>query len=91
MPTYDYRCDTCGPFAVMRRVADRDAARACAKCGSLAQRLLGLPALSLIPSTMRAERQVNERAVYTHQHGLGCGCGSSTQPSAGSAGLHGKG
>lgn len=92
MPSYDYRCDTCGPFVVMRRVAERDAACACARCGAIAKRVLSLPALSLMPSSAHAERQVSERAVYTHQHGTGCGCGSSMQSSAGSAGglLQGK-
>jgi putative FmdB family regulatory protein len=82
MPSYAYRCETCGPFVVMRRVAERDAVCACPKCEVIAQRMLDMPALSLMPSTARAERRVNERAVYTHQHGVGCGCGSGTQSSA---------
>ncbi len=82
MPIYAYRCETCGPFVVMRRVADRDAACACPKCKAIAQRMLAMPALAFMSSTARAERQVNERAVYTHQHGAGCGCGSGTQSSA---------
>jgi len=44
--------------------------------------MLTMPALALLPSTARAEHQVNERAVYTHQHGAGCGCGAATQSSA---------
>src|SRR5579864_9567764 len=82
MPTYAYRCETCGPFVVVRRVADRDAACACPRCKTIAQRMLTMPALALLPSTARAEHQVNERAVYTHQHGAGCGCGAATQSSA---------
>ena len=86
MPSYAYRCETCGPFVVMRRVADRDAACACPNCSAVAQRMLGMPALSLISSsTGGAERQLNQRAVYTHQHGAGCGCGSGTRSSGGSA------
>jgi len=81
MPTYAYRCETCGPFVVVRRVADRDAACACPRCKTIAQRMLTMPALALLPSTARAEHQVNERAVYTHQHGAGCGCGAATQSS----------
>jgi putative FmdB family regulatory protein len=82
MPTYAYRCATCGPFIVMRRIADRDAACPCPKCEAIAQRMLDMPALSLMPSTPRAERQVNERAVYSHQCGAGCGCGPGTQSGA---------
>jgi putative FmdB family regulatory protein len=86
MPFYDYRCDTCGPFVVMCRVAERDAACACSRCGAIAKRMPSRPALSLMPSDARAERRVSERALYTHQCGTGCGCGSSIQLSAGSAG-----
>jgi putative FmdB family regulatory protein len=86
MPTYDYRCEACGPFAVMRPVADRDSTCACSKCGAVAQRMLSMPALSLIPSSGGgAERQLNQRAVYTHQHGAGCGCGPRTTSNAESA------
>jgi putative FmdB family regulatory protein len=79
MPIYAYRCETCGPFVAMRRVANRDAACACPKCMAIAQRTLAMPALAFMSSTGRAERQVNERAVYTHQHGAGCGCGSTNK------------
>ncbi|WP_408513375.1 FmdB family zinc ribbon protein [Paraburkholderia sediminicola] len=84
MPTYDYRCDTCGPFAAIRRVAERDTACACPACAAPAQRMLSLPALSLMPTAARAGHQLNERSAhapqrsgeYTHRHGPGCGCGS---------------
>ncbi|WP_409077096.1 FmdB family zinc ribbon protein [Paraburkholderia sp. FT54] len=82
MPTYPYRCETCGTFSVMRPVAERDAACTCPTCSAIAQRMLAMPALAFMSSTGGAERQVNERAVYTHQHGAGCGCGSSVQSGA---------
>ena len=82
MPIYPYRCETCGTCSVMRRVAERDATCACPTCSAIAQRMLAMPALAFMSSTVSAERQVNERAVYTHQHGAGCGCGSGAQSSA---------
>jgi putative FmdB family regulatory protein len=81
MPLYPYRCETCGTFTVMRRVAERDEACACPTCSAIAQRMLAMPALAFMSSTVRAERQVSERAVYTHQHGAGCGCGSGARSS----------
>ena len=36
MPTYDYRCDDCGDFAVMRPMARRDEAARCPGCGASA-------------------------------------------------------
>jgi putative FmdB family regulatory protein len=79
MPTYDYRCEACGPFALMRRIADRDADCACSKCGAIAQRTLSVPGLLSMPSTARAGHQVNERADSGHQHGSGCGCGAPSR------------
>ncbi len=84
MPTYDFRCETCGVFSAVRRIADRDADCACPQCGTLAGRTLSMPSLSLMAGSTRASHQVNERAAnapkrsseYRHVHGPGCGCGS---------------
>ena len=84
MPTYDYRCDHCGAFAAIRRVAERDTVCACPTCGGEAQRTLSLPVLSLMQATTRTAHAVNERAAhapqrsgeYKHRHGPGCGCGA---------------
>ncbi|HTI16629.1 MAG TPA: zinc ribbon domain-containing protein [Trinickia sp.] len=83
MPIYDFRCGTCGPFTVMRRIAEYNTACACPNCGAAAQRMLSAPALSFIPSTSRSERQIDARAVRAsqHHHGPGCGCGPSTHSS----------
>ncbi|WP_408147368.1 FmdB family zinc ribbon protein [Paraburkholderia strydomiana] len=83
MPIYPYRCETCGAFSVMRAVAERDATCTCPTCSAIAQRMLAMPALAFMSSAGSAERQINERAVYTHQHGAGCGCGSGAQSSTG--------
>ena len=40
MPTYDYACPRCGAFAELRRIADRDRAAYCPKCGDGAMRLV---------------------------------------------------
>jgi putative FmdB family regulatory protein len=90
MPTYDYRCEACGPFAVMRRIADRDDACACPQCGVLASRSISMPQLALMAGTTRAGHQVNERAAhspqrsseYRHVHGPSCGCGTKRSASA---------
>jgi putative FmdB family regulatory protein len=85
MPTYDFRCGTCGVFSTMRRMADRDADCACPDCGMLATRTLSMPSLSLMAGTTRAGHRINEQAAhapkrsseYRHVHGPSCGCGSS--------------
>jgi putative FmdB family regulatory protein len=92
MPTYDFRCETCGVFSAVRRIAERDAGCVCPQCGTAAGRTLSMPSLSLMAGTTRAGHQVNERAAhapkrsseYRHVHGPGCGC-SSSKPSGKSA------
>src|SRR6266702_1067428 len=90
MPIYDYCCDTCGPFTAIRRVAERDTACTCPACDAPAQRMLSLPALSLMPAAVLAGHRINERAApapqrsgeYRHRHGPGCGCGSKASAGA---------
>jgi len=40
MPTYDYRCETCGVFSELRPIARRDDAAVCPDCGKAAVRAL---------------------------------------------------
>lgn len=39
MPTYDYRCEKCGPFEHWQSIKE-DALRTCPACGSKAERLM---------------------------------------------------
>ena len=46
MPIYEYTCETCGPFAAMRPLAEFAAPYACPDCGTDSPRnLLASPAL----------------------------------------------
>lgn len=96
MPTYDYHCENCGPFAAIRRVAERDMGCVCPTCDTPAQRTLSLPSLALMAASTRTGHQTNERSAhapqhsgeYKHRHGPNCGCGSkSTNSAAGTGGL----
>ncbi|CAB3785815.1 FmdB family zinc ribbon protein [Pararobbsia alpina] len=97
MPTYDFRCGTCGVFSAVRRIADRDADCACPDCGLPAARTLSMPSLSLMAGTARAGHRVNEQAAhapkrsseYRHVHGPSCGCGSSRKAGSPSAAIAG--
>ena len=40
MPTYDYRCESCGPFEKMQRMSDKPLTE-CPKCGGSVVRLIG--------------------------------------------------
>lgn len=41
MPTYEYRCQTCGEFALKRPLAEYQQAQACPSCGASSPRILG--------------------------------------------------
>jgi putative FmdB family regulatory protein len=73
MPTYDYACARCGTFAELRRIADRDRAADCRKCGDSAMRVI---AASPHVGGMRSlhEREAGEGRYPRMRHAGGCGC-----------------
>jgi len=81
MPTYDYACKSCGPFEVVRRIAERDLPASCARCGAASARAwLVAPRLADMPVALRFASATNERARHEPQHSSlyrhpsGCGC-----------------
>ncbi|WP_083253666.1 FmdB family zinc ribbon protein [Pandoraea sp. ISTKB] len=83
MPIYDFECATCGTFAVMRRIADRDAPCHCPDCGTEGARVITAPALALMGGASRAAHATNERAANAPRqssdgpaggHRAGCSC-----------------
>ncbi|WP_046292382.1 FmdB family zinc ribbon protein [Pandoraea oxalativorans] len=90
MPIYDFECATCGPFAVMRRIADRDTACHCPACGSEGSRVITAPSLALMGSARRTAHATNERAAHAPRHSgdgpssrhrPGCSCCSGSKAS----------
>jgi putative FmdB family regulatory protein len=84
MPLYDYECAVCGAFEAMCSMAQRDATAYCPECGSVAARVVSLPAYSLMEASARTAHATNERARHepkrasAHVHGPGCGCSNTT-------------
>ncbi|MFP3569635.1 FmdB family zinc ribbon protein [Paraburkholderia sp. SIMBA_030] len=82
MPIYDFQCEGCGPFAVMRSIAERDRPGQCPECGAVASRMVSAPALALMSGTQRTAHAGNERAAHAPRHSSevparhrpGCGC-----------------
>jgi putative FmdB family regulatory protein len=67
MPTYEYECPDCGPFADVRPMAEFDRPQPCPDCRTMAPRLLTAPALgggAQEPSSGPAPRS----------HAGGCAC-----------------
>jgi putative FmdB family regulatory protein len=70
MPVYDYECADCGKFEAVRRIAERDEAAACPRCGMTAERVrVGAPALLGGSSGGAAEGE----GGYGMRH-RGCSC-----------------
>jgi putative FmdB family regulatory protein len=90
MPIYQYECESCGGFDVMRSIADRDLPHLCPECGTPTTRAITCTAmLSLMPQSQRDACATNERSANAPQsskslgyrHGPGCSC---CRPSASS-------
>ncbi len=66
MPTYEYECADCGPFAEVRPMAEYDRAQPCPDCGQDAPRLLTAPSLS------GGAQEASAAPVRAHAGGCGC-------------------
>ncbi len=92
MPVYEYLCDTCGDFAVLRPMAQSGLNHDCPDCGEAAPRaLLSAPAFAGMPRADRIARETNERSAHAPKesskvdpkgHGAGCGCCGPTGKAA---------
>lgn len=71
MPVYDYRCADCGVFDAMRRIAERDDALPCPRCGAEAVRVtVHAPALA----SGSSESASSSEGGYGMRHVGGCSC-----------------
>ncbi len=83
MPVYDYLCPDCGPFTVLRPMAEFDAPHPVEECGVAAPRaLLMAPAMSGMDPARRAAFATNERSANaparSARHPSGCSCCAGT-------------
>ncbi|HEY4042238.1 MAG TPA: FmdB family zinc ribbon protein [Rhodopila sp.] len=79
MPVYDYLCPDCGPFTMLRPMAEFEAPYPCEECGAAAPRaLLVAPAMSSLDPARRAALATNERSANSptrrSRHPSGCAC-----------------
>ncbi len=81
MPTYDYRCEACGPFSAVRPMARSAEPAPCPACGTGAARaFLSVPGFALMNAASRTAHATNERARHEPKrasqsgHGAGCAC-----------------
>ncbi len=90
MPVYDYACEACGPFTVLRPMAQFKDPHDCPDCGTACGRaFLTAPNLASMDAGRRKAFAVNERSAHVPRkssgHGAGCGCCSGTKAKSGPA------
>lgn len=94
MPVYDYACETCGPFTVLRPMAQFKDPHDCPDCGGSSPRaFLTAPNLAAMDAGRRKAHATNERSAHAPRrssgHGAGCGCcgGAKTKTPAAAKGF----
>jgi putative FmdB family regulatory protein len=64
VPVYAFTCESCGPFDLVRPVADASRAAACPKCGAEARRVFTPPGLALLTRPVRRALEVEEKSAH---------------------------
>jgi putative FmdB family regulatory protein len=64
MPIYAFRCPGCGPFDVMRTMAEAGAPARCPECGSEARRVFSPPGLALLATPVRQALDIEEKSAH---------------------------
>lgn len=91
MPTYEYTCEHCGSFTMLRPIAERHEPSQCPYCASTGGPLrVSAPALSLLADSQRKAIAGNERSAHAPQtvdeykasraHPAGCSCCGTSRP-----------
>ncbi len=84
MPVYDYACQACGEFTVLRPMAEYDQPHPCPGCGNFAPRvLLSVPFMATMDNTRRTAIATNERSRHAPRrvdrpHVANCSCCTGT-------------
>ena len=64
MPLYAYTCAGCGPFDLLRPMAQAGAVARCPECGAEGRRMFTPPALSALASPVRRALDMQERSAH---------------------------
>lgn len=64
MPVYEYLCEHCGPFTIMRPMAECELAGDCPECAGASPRvIISAPRLSTLSRERRSAAAANERSA----------------------------
>jgi putative FmdB family regulatory protein len=68
MPTYDYECETCGPFSEQHPMAEFANPQPCPDCGTQSPRMLTVPQIG------GGAVEAGSDALAPRAHPGGCAC-----------------
>jgi putative FmdB family regulatory protein len=63
VPTYSYRCQRCGDFAVARPMSDVTGTASCPVCGDAARRVFAAPGLRTLDAGVRQALDTSARSA----------------------------
>jgi putative FmdB family regulatory protein len=67
VPTYGYRCPSCGAFELVRPMAEASDPACCPDCGEVARRVFGGPALRTLDPGLRRALDAGARSSDSPQ------------------------
>jgi putative FmdB family regulatory protein len=65
MPVYAFTCVGCGPFDLVRPMAEAGAPARCPGCGSDARRVFSPPAIAHLARPVRRALDIEEKSAHT--------------------------
>ncbi|MEJ2632580.1 MAG: zinc ribbon domain-containing protein [Acidihalobacter sp.] len=75
MPLYEYACTSCGTFSQFAPLTRSAEPADCPECGESAPKVIGAPALALMPASLRAAHASSEKSAHEPRRAKrGCGC-----------------
>lgn len=77
MPIYEYQCNSCGPFAALRRMSEFELPTICDSCGESAARIISAPRLAVIEKSSRVAHERNEKSAHEPSFSRRSSCGCS--------------
>ena len=74
MAIYEFTCEDCGPFELLRPMAEAAAPASCPSCGTTARRVFTPPGLTVLTAPMRhvlneEDKSAHEPDVVTQRRG----------------------
>lgn len=64
MPLYQFACEGCGPFELLRPMAESGAATRCPRCGAAAARVFTAPAVRRLEAPVRRVLDMQDRSAH---------------------------